>query len=722
VNLMNPFPALNNFTIDILKDGLFEIEFIFPDKDDPINLSELPEKIRSFISDESIIFINLNFKSDTQSKYQSLNGAEFLIWLRLEGINNHCVLYSFESLHQILKRFPSYSILTSQGTTFIRLPDDFALLNINQLSQEKAEVGNLKKCLTPLFNIEKIRHRLANIYGLFFLSIFHETYFDNTFDRTHINSPIDFLQIKLSTFLLQGSSSEFKVGNLKTEISDYRTQVHVKKPTILCIDDQGEEGWFYLLKHILYSNPETAPFRTLNPSKSDFLTIVTTDAFYRKVQEHVKGVDCVLLDLRLAGEEEVNDNFESLSGAILLKRLHRDYPYLPIICTTASNKAYTVNKILSLGAFSLWSKPGIDQSQTEEAYLESYRDLVKQVFLAITKYKTKAEKLIVETQYKLHQRVNESIPEYSVPEFFHNYDYFIPDTNIFLLESAEFTNMFLNLKSLSELKNREGDPKLVIIDDVRQELYRLSLMGSSRLTITQNTNLINFIRMNRSLITSSWIESEEVVNDFFTEFQNLFPDPDVTVSVFSNCLNRYINQYNETKTKATFAIHFLNQLYSQKKSRTLFNEVEKSLHSNPPSFEIVGDPSDGFYLQGTTQRTIAFNRNREELQSIIDAREPHISSLLHADSTFTFLLTHLFNTNQKAVFISNDIQLKRSIIAMIYAKAGLPIPVLSTTSVATKLITIQTMSQDSSITLVSSKNFQDLFNNISPNNPIILEI
>ena len=122
------------------------------------------------LPDDAVIFINVNLKTKDGNR-QEQKGIELLIWLRIKEVMNHCVMYSFETVHQLLQRKPKHLILTSKGTSFVQLPSDFEL-NFDKLNKEKAEEDNLKNTLKAYFNkdnrenIDVFKHKGANWWGL----------------------------------------------------------------------------------------------------------------------------------------------------------------------------------------------------------------------------------------------------------------------------------------------------------------------------------------------------------------------------------------------------------------------------------------------------------------------------------------------------------------------------------------------------------------------------
>ena len=136
-------------------------------------LNELANKINVKAKNEidTVLLININLKAKNSNR-QEQKGIELLIWLRIKEILNHVVLYSFETLHSLLNRNPKHLITTSQGTTFVQLPDAFKDLqnNLSKKQEDKtkylADPDNVRETLKPAFSIEKFRHREANWWGV----------------------------------------------------------------------------------------------------------------------------------------------------------------------------------------------------------------------------------------------------------------------------------------------------------------------------------------------------------------------------------------------------------------------------------------------------------------------------------------------------------------------------------------------------------------------------
>ena len=126
--------------------------------------------IKKKLPEDVIIFIAISLKPKGGNR-QDQKGIEMLIWLRIKGLLNHVVLYSFETLHTLLNREPKHLIATSKGTTFVQLPCDFKKLHeiLDKKKRDEmllADKENLKTVLKPAINIESIRHQEANWWGV----------------------------------------------------------------------------------------------------------------------------------------------------------------------------------------------------------------------------------------------------------------------------------------------------------------------------------------------------------------------------------------------------------------------------------------------------------------------------------------------------------------------------------------------------------------------------
>lgn len=180
------------------------------------SLEELALKIQSQLQDLDVLFIHVNL-SFQKLRRISQTGIELLIWLRLIGVMNHCVLYSFENLHSLINRQPKHLLATSIGTTFIQLPVDLKSIDFENLKNNKANKENLLNCLRSAFDFSEFRHREANWWGLKCLWDVHKIATKGIFNEEY---PV-FLSNKLKD--INNAVADFVYG-----IEDYRLKEYIE--------------------------------------------------------------------------------------------------------------------------------------------------------------------------------------------------------------------------------------------------------------------------------------------------------------------------------------------------------------------------------------------------------------------------------------------------------------------------------------------------------------
>ena len=124
---------------------------------------------------------------------------------------------------------------------------------------------------------------------------------------------------------------------------------------IVVIDDQADHiarnisfGWQMLFSLYFFGNEngvQNIPFNY-------FLE--------KKVSDALSQVDCILLDLYLKNEDFNKSELET-TGSVILKKIKQEYPFIPIIITTASNKARKQISLKQLGCDAWWIKESIDE-------------------------------------------------------------------------------------------------------------------------------------------------------------------------------------------------------------------------------------------------------------------------------------------------------------------------------------------------------------------------
>lgn len=128
------------------------------------NIKEFCFNVITSISTDDILFINCEIKNNSKRR-QELFGIQVLKWLRLKGLRNHCVLYSFLSREQIMLLSPENIIVFSEGITFKQLPYDFANLEVDKLAKIKV-LNDLSSYFKAESRLPDNRHFFANWWGV----------------------------------------------------------------------------------------------------------------------------------------------------------------------------------------------------------------------------------------------------------------------------------------------------------------------------------------------------------------------------------------------------------------------------------------------------------------------------------------------------------------------------------------------------------------------------
>ena len=84
-----------------------------------------------------------------------------------------------------------------------------------------------------------------------------------------------------------------------------------------------------------------------------------------------------MLDLRLFDETDRSVDVENLSGKLLLQKITKEFKGIPIMITTASNKVWTYQSLIDLGADAYWIKEGIDEQREAIDSINNYCQLLR---------------------------------------------------------------------------------------------------------------------------------------------------------------------------------------------------------------------------------------------------------------------------------------------------------------------------------------------------------
>jgi CheY-like chemotaxis protein len=172
------------------------------------------------------------------------------------------------------------------------------------------------------------------------------------------------------------------IETFKEEMISYRFQGALK-PRIIHVDDNATRGWSEIFQLMVYGELQASDhFRVFHETELEIADL------YEAIKSGITAIDphLVMLDLRLKSEQGTHRDAAKLSGAVILEKIREDFPGLPVMMTTASNKTWSYQALLDLGADAYWIKEGIDLSvgvddQQRAGYsLENYRELLHNIF------------------------------------------------------------------------------------------------------------------------------------------------------------------------------------------------------------------------------------------------------------------------------------------------------------------------------------------------------
>jgi len=360
--------------------------------------------------DEVVLFINLDVCTGSLNE----NGATLLEYIRFaenlpNGTENqirdaHCVLFSsLYSFETTVRKYPEQTILYSPGTTFLGpVTQDPFDVDVDQLSQELFDKRNWVQTVRKSTFIETDNHSIANWWGVHKLAQVHSAVTGTTFQVDEIKPELEKLKNLRAITFYSSANSDFTqlLGSEKLkQIKTLRSQVSNRSLKILHIDDEWEKGWSRIFAHILFGDNveeqdtqgafkiyrskgkgEIGVLKTF-PSYPEFGRAKFAEEIFKKISMAIEtwSPDCILLDLRLAGSYENDIPVDQMSGVQLVRKLRDKLKGIPVVMTTASNKARSIAKLLNLGADAYWIKEGFDGSSRPFESIENYKRLLELV-------------------------------------------------------------------------------------------------------------------------------------------------------------------------------------------------------------------------------------------------------------------------------------------------------------------------------------------------------
>lgn len=336
-------------------------------------ISKVNESVAAF--DDILLLINAEATDCMSKNKQDLWGIDLLKEIRSNRSNSdklraaHVVIYSFFSLANILDGRPENLIVTSPGVTLTTL-SVIGTLDLNALARQKVtDFYALKPYFRVDFTLPDHRHGYANWWGAYKMCSNYHLLFNDELSKTMFNDLQETKddQIHSAEFLYGSKVEELPPAFLKKMKGKFDKHRKAKNGSwstvkrmmlneeIVLIDDQADKlnqgglvGWKDLYSLFIYG--ERHRLHNISVELDD-------DAIIEKISDHHK---LVLLDLYL-GQEDYGKDIYQVRGARLLRKIRKEYPFLPVIVTTASNKLLNRKKMKELGCDAVWIKEGIDE-------------------------------------------------------------------------------------------------------------------------------------------------------------------------------------------------------------------------------------------------------------------------------------------------------------------------------------------------------------------------
>jgi CheY-like chemotaxis protein len=308
----------------------------------------------------------------------SYDGLEILLRIRLSYFYNPeialapIVVALSSPINKILKNYPRYSILFSDGIT-IRNQGDHRITETPPRLREETLLHILSSIpIEP--DKHKNRHSLANEWGPLRLKLGFLLLSNN---RPNFNNLL--LQSKLAEnpyywSLLSLEALTHKVTIITQSGKPFKNWekflLKSNNLNILIIDDELDKGWGEAFDLIFNTNTSEVKINYITPRQDDNI-----EGIKGKLEELLRSTDfdLVICDLRLLpqdqshGVAEDQHRVSELTGAKLISEIKEFNPTIPVLALTASNKAWTF-RILEhdLGVDGYWIKESPESGASQD--------------------------------------------------------------------------------------------------------------------------------------------------------------------------------------------------------------------------------------------------------------------------------------------------------------------------------------------------------------------
>ena len=386
--------ADNSKIVQYIEALYLDYDFVPIEKQNRINAFAISKRVNDVCnSTECIILLNLhlNYSPEQELFY----GLEILKEIRVNPIYEqeskiqklHVVLFSLFSVAHLLKSLSAEFILVaSPAVSFMQMPlTEDKTIHLEQLAAEKIwDVNKLKPYFKVSDTTVEERHGHANWWSATrFLHHFGELFPKLAANLKwmdivrHRNKHIRDAQFLYADFLTD-ESLEKRQNRFRKKFRYYWSRFlengGIQKstiPKIALIDDQAKnimpninQGWGDYYSLLLFGRQNVID--VIDHELSDREIINQLDDSY----------DCILVDLMLSKEDKTK-RVDETRGAKLLKQIKRKYPMLPVVVTTASNKAEKRKILRQMGCDAFWIKEGIEEKLSTGESLERFLNFTK---------------------------------------------------------------------------------------------------------------------------------------------------------------------------------------------------------------------------------------------------------------------------------------------------------------------------------------------------------
>jgi len=248
--------------------------------------------------------------------------------------------------------------------------------NLNFADVDELTDNDLKK-IVSLIGIKQdsiTKHDQANIWGPYRLI----KQFSMLYNQPNHNQLVDQYESDISESLFfkkiliqESKADEYQITEHdRTTFNTRLKKIRNSISKVAIIDDEIDR-WGSAYK-ILFDKINT-----------DFYDEKTDSFILEKTSEY----DLIILDLRLEEKDKNNEidqlNIESYSGMVLLDKIKKVDPTIPVIICTASNKAWSHDAAISKGADGFWTKESPTVSLGMDYSFHNTFDLISVCFSAI---------------------------------------------------------------------------------------------------------------------------------------------------------------------------------------------------------------------------------------------------------------------------------------------------------------------------------------------------